>query len=431
MSLFFYFTFVDSNNILMKKLKMKRFGFATLGMLIIAFTALFAVPGCQAADGKTPGKPYLIVLSMDGFRWDYPAKAHTPNLDKIAKAGVKADAIVPSFPTKTFPNHYTMATGLYPDNHGIVLNEFYDPERKAFYAVSDRKTVEDGSFYGGEPVWVTAENQGMKAATLFWVGSEAAIKGVRPSIWKNYKHRMPYESRIDTVISWLQLPDSIRPHLIMWYLAEPDGVGHDFGPDSPEIVSCVERLDSLLGVFMFKLQQLPIAAQVNFIATSDHGMCPISNDRLIQINQFVDTAWIAEIQGNNPVFTIKANAGFDDEIESALSKVAHLKLWRSGHLPERLHYGNNPRTLDFVVVADSSWSVDYASDDGYNGGAHGFDNANSDMGAIFYATGPAFKQGFVNGKFPNTDLYALMCEILKLNPAKTDGNLTDVKGMLK
>jgi len=402
----------------------------TRKLFFIAFTLTILLFSCKNAK-QQDDQPYLIILSMDGFRWDYPAKANTPNLDKIAASGVKADAIIPSFPTKTFPNHYSMATGLYPDHHGIVLNGFYDPERKENYAVSNREAVEDGSFYGGEPVWVTAENQGLKSATLFWVGSEAAINGVRPSIWKKYEHKMPYENRIDTVIAWLQLPENTRPHLIMWYFDEPDGVGHNFGPDSPEIVSCVERLDSLLGVFLVKLQKLPTADNVNFIVTSDHGMCPISVDRLINLKDFVDTAWISEIQGNNPVFTIKANPGFDDEIENALLKIPHLKIWRTGQLPERLHFGTNPRTLDFVVVADSSWSVDYGNNKGYNGGTHGFDNANTDMHAIFYATGPAFKNGFQYPKFPNTDLYPLMCEILKLNPSTTDGEINRVKGILK
>lgn len=415
----------------MEKWNLKSLGFLRLGLLALFFYAFLGLTSCNPSGGQIDKKPYLVVLSMDGFRWDYPDKANTPNLDKIAASGVKAEAIIPSFPTKTFPNHYSMATGLYPDHHGIVLNEFYDPELKSHYAVSDREAVEDGSFYGGEPIWVTAENQGVKSATLFWVGSEAAIKGVRPSIWKKYQHKMPYENRIDTVISWLQLPEEQRPHLIMWYFDEPDGKGHDFGPDSPEIVAVVERLDSLLGVFIEKLQQLPFAAKVNCIVTSDHGMCPISVDRLINLSDFIDSAWVAEIQGNNPVFTIQANPGFDDELDIALQKIPHLKSWRTGQLPERLHFGTNPRTLDFVVVSDSSWSVDYGNNDGYSGGAHGFDNANTDMHAIFYATGPAFKQGFVNPKFPNTDLYVLMCEILNLNPAKTDGEITRVIGMLK
>jgi len=380
---------------------------------------------------STDQKPYLVILSMDGFRWDYSVKAKTPNLDRIAASGVKAEGIIPSFPTKTFPNHYTLATGLYPDHHGIVLNEFYDPETKKYYAVSNRNAVGDGSFYGGEPVWVTAEKQGLKSATLFWVGSEAEIKGVRPAYWKKYQHQMPYENRIDTVISWLQLPENRRPHLIMWYLDEPDGVGHDFGPDSPEIVRCVEHLDSLLGVFLDKLKGIPIAGKVNFIVTSDHGMCPISPERLIQLTNFVDTTWIDIIQGNSPVFTIKAKPECDAKIENTLRKIPHLKVWRTGSLPDRLHFGTNPRTLDFVVLADSSWSVAYGPGGSYSGGNHGYDNANTDMQAIFYATGPAFRQGYIASGFPNTDLYPLMCYILGLNPATNDGNFVDVKGMLK
>jgi len=171
-------------------------------------------------------KPYLVILSMDGFRWDYPEKVATPNLDSVAAVGVKAKSIIPSFPTKTFPNHYTMVTGLYPDHHGIVQNEFYDPESGRYYRIGDRKAVMDGTFYGGEPIWVTAEKQDVKSASYYWVGSEAEIGGVRPAYWKEYDGKVPFENRIDSVISWLRLPEEKRPHLILLYFDEPDGYGH-------------------------------------------------------------------------------------------------------------------------------------------------------------------------------------------------------------
>jgi alkaline phosphatase D len=367
---------------------------------------------------------------MDGFRWDYPDKTPTPNLGRIAKSGVKAEAIIPSFPTKTFPNHYTMATGLYPDHHGIILNNFYDPYLKDDYSTGDRKAVGDGKFYGGEPIWVTAQKQGLTAASLFWVGSEAEIGGERPSRWKTYKHRMPYGDRIDTVMSWLQLPEPTRPNLILWYLDQPDSDGHDFGPDSPEVIHRIHVLDSLVGVFLDKVETLPYADQINIIVTSDHGMCPISNDRVVLLDEYLDTAWIERIHGGNPVFTIAARPGFDDEIETALKKVKHITTWRKDEIPERLHYGSNPRVLDFVVATDSSWSVFFEKAGDYLGGTHGFDNQNKDMHAIFYAAGPAFKKGYQHGTFNNVDLYGLMCEILKLKPAPNDGQLSNVLPML-
>lgn len=391
--------------------------------------SFFLVQCTPQAD--TDSQPYLVVLSMDGFRWDYADKTDTPNLDKIAANGVKAERMIPSFPTKTFPNHYTMATGLYPDHHGIVLNGFFDPNQNRYYSTRNRDAVGDGSFYGGEPIWNTAEKHGLSTATLFWVGSEADVQGIRPTTWKNYEHNMPYGNRIDTVISWLSRPPGSRPHLIMWYFDEPDGIGHGFGPDSKEIVETVQYLDSLLGVFLYKLEKLPFSKKINFIVTSDHGMCTISEDRVVMMNETIDTTWIEEAQGNNPIWTLKAKDGFDDEIENALTELEHIQWWRSGEVPERLHYGTNPRTLDFVVVADSSWSLFYDKKGNYFGGTHGYDNTNPDMHTIFYAMGPAFKSGgFINPAFPNVSLYPLMCEILHLNPASNDGSLEDVKAML-
>jgi alkaline phosphatase D len=409
---------------------MKKYTFSINAVLLLLLISGFWY-GCTPQKAQQDEKPYLVVLSMDGFRWDYTDKASTPHFDKIALQGVKAKSMIPSFPTKTFPNHYTLATGLYPDHHGIVLNGFYDPETDRHYTVSNREAVGDGSFYGGEPVWVTAEKQGVKAASLFWVGSEAEIKGVRPSIWKKYEHRMPYENRIDTVISWLQLPEPQRPHLIMWYFDEPDSQGHDSGPDSPEIVETVEYLDSLLGVFLFKLEQLPIAGQVNFIVTSDHGMCATADDRVVMLNEFIPQEWIEEIQGNNPIWTIKAVEGYTSNIADKLSEIKHISAWPSADVPERLHYGKNPRTLDFVVVADSAWSVFYDKKSAYFGGAHGYDNRNTDMHTIFYGIGPVFKISYPQATFPNVSLYPLMCKILDLEAAPNDGKLEDVVGMLQ
>jgi len=405
----------------------KKSGFTFL----LALLLLGAGFGCTNEQKQTDMEPYLVVLSMDGFRWDYTDKVSTPNFDKIARQGVKAESMIPSFPTKTFPNHYTLATGLYPDHHGIVLNGFFDPVENRYYKVSNRDAVEDGSFYGGEPIWVTADKQGVKAASLFWVGSEAEIDGIRPSIWKTYQHSMPYENRIDTVISWLQLPEHKRPHLIMWYFDEPDSEGHHSGPDGLKTFETIARLDSLLGVFIEKLEKLPIANQVNFIVISDHGMGPTSDDRVAMLNEYISEEWIEEIQGNNPIWTIKARNGFKTKIEEELSKIEHISAWPSNEVPERLHYGKNPRTLDFVVVADSAWSLFYDRKGSYFGGTHGYDNRNKDMHTIFFGTGPVFRVNYTQPTFPNVSLYPLMCEILRLEAAPNDGSLKDVEGMLK
>jgi len=383
-------------------------------------------------DGYTqPVKDqYLVVLSLDGFRWDYPDKARTPNLDRIAGNGVKAEAIKPSFPSLTFPNHYSMATGLYPDHHGIVNNRFYAPDLDRYYSIGDRSKVEDPAFYGGEPIWVTAENQGMKTGVFYWVGSEAPVKRVYSSHWKKYDHDFPYLQRVDTVISWLNLPEEIRPRLIMWYIAEPDGAGHDFGPGSEGVISMVESLDSIVGYFLNQLSGLPFREKINVIVTSDHGMGPISDDRVIHLEDHLNMHWIDVVEGSNPVFSIDAKDSYIDSVYHHLAKVHHLSVWKHGQVPERFHYGTHPRTLDLIVLADSAWTLKYKSRKGYGKGAHGYDNANTDMHAIFYAMGPAFRKGYRQKTFENVNLYVLMAEILGLNPAPTDGNLKEVEGML-
>jgi alkaline phosphatase D len=376
-------------------------------------------------------QPYVVMLSLDGFRWDYPDHANTPNLDYIAAHGVKAHSLIPSFPSKTFPNHYTMATGLVPDHHGIVDNSFYDEELGLKYRISDRKAVENGAFYGGEPIWVTAELQGVTSASCFWVGSEAPVKGIQPTYWAKYNHDLPFEQRIDTVIHWLNLPEEQRPHLIMWYIHEPDGIGHDLGPLDPGVYHYVEYLDSLVGVFLDRVSGLPIADQVNFIVTSDHGMGPIHKDSVVFLHDYVKKEWIARDEGSNPNLLLKAAPGCYDSIWAALARVRHIQAWKHGQVPSRLNYGTHPRELDFIIVADSGWMVTTGLKVSYSGGAHGYDIANTDMHAIFYAMGPAFVRNPDYPSFSNTNLYILIASILGLNPAPTDGNFEDIRGMLK
>lgn len=370
---------------------------------------------------------------MDGFRWDYPDHVNTPNLDRIRDMGVKAHSLQPSFPTKTFPNHYTMVTGLYPDHHGLVHNNYYDPDLDIFYSTRDREAVSNGELYGGEPIWNTAEKNGIKSASLFWIGSEANVNGMQQSIWNKYQHNLPYEQRIDSVIHWLSLPEEQRPHLITWYMDEPDSKGHEYGPKSKEIDETIIYLDSLVGVFLDRLETLPIYDDINIIITSDHGMGPVSEERTVFLDNHIKKEWAFTIRGSSPVYNIKANEGCLDSIYNALKPIEHLSVWKLDEVPGKLNYGTNPRELDMVVLADSAWSVEkikenrsYAS-----AGAHGFDNFNTDMHAIFYAAGPAFKKNHAHPTFENVDIYLLIAKILELEPVETDGNYQRVSGMLR
>ena len=374
------------------------------------------------------------MLSLDGCRWDYPQMAKMPNLESIARRGVKMESLQPSFPSKTFPNHYSIATGLYPDHHGIVQNSFYDPEMDAYYKIRDRAAVENGDFYGGEPIWVTAEKQGLRTASFFWVGSEAPVQGIYPSRWKKYDHHFPYAARVDSVIAWLQLPSRERPRLITWYYPEPDGVGHEYSPESREVREKLEYLDSLIGDFLTKLERLPIADQVNVIVTSDHGMARISAAKAIYFDDYIQTTWLDTALGSNPVWMFDTKEGFEDSVYLHLKRAAHLQVWKKDSIPEHLHYGSNPRVMDIVATPDINWSIGWRANKlspDFVGGTHGYDPRYKDMQAIFYAAGPAFKQGYVHPAVENVNIYPLIARILGLQPAETDGKLENISRMLK
>jgi alkaline phosphatase D len=404
--------------------KVRRSIIYVLSFVVLAFSA------CRQQPKTT--EPYVVMLSMDGFRWDYTDKFPTPNFDKIEALGVKAKSLQPCFPSKTFPNHYAMATGLYPDHNGIVMNSFYAPDLDAYYSIKDRDAVENPAFYKGEPIWVTAEKQGIISASCFWVGSEAPVMGIQPTYWKKYDHKLPFTQRIDTVIYWLKLPIEKRPRLITWYLDQPDGKGHQLGPDNPKLGKTIIYLDSLLGVFMQEVENLPNSGQINIIVTSDHGMCATSSTRWVNLSDYLDKDWFKVIEGGNPNYNFFAKPDTYENILEALQKIPHVQAWEREKVPERLHYGSSPREGDFVLVADSGYVVSWKDAPApFTGGAHGYDNINTDMHAIFYAYGPAFKKAYIQPTFGNVDLYPLICEILHLNPAKTDGNLENVRDMLK
>jgi predicted AlkP superfamily pyrophosphatase or phosphodiesterase len=373
-----------------------------------------------------------VILSLDGFRWDYPDKASTPNLDRIAKEGVKAVSLIPSFPSKTFPNHYTIATGLVPDHHGLVNNAFYDAKLGKSFSIGDKEARFNPDFYGGEPIWVTAQKQGVCTASFFWVGSDVAIKGKHPDIWKMYDQDVPFIQRIDTIIKWLKLPLIQRPRLIMAYYHEPDGVGHNFGPDDSRTLKMVHELDSMTGILYQRIRQLSESENINFIVVSDHGMGTISSERNLALADYIPVSWPVRIEGGNPNYNLYADGAWKDSVYLALKKVKGLQIWKPEEVPPYLYYGSNPRVGDLIIVADSAWSVtrNRPSQD-FIGGTHGYDITNTDVHAIFYAAGPAFKQNFIHPSFHNIHIYSLLAYLLGIKPAQTDGNLQEVINMLK
>jgi len=404
--------------------------------ILIYTLALILLGSCKKSKSSEteadPIESYVVMVSFDGFRWDYTEMYETPNFHELAIDGVKADRLIPSFPTKTFPNHYTLATGLYPDHHGIINNSFYASDLGGIYRIGDTQMVTDGAAYFGEPIWVTAEEQGVKAACYFWVGSEAPVMGVRPSYWNTYDGSIPYQERVDQVIDWLTLPMGLRPALVMLYFDEPDHTGHDAGPESEATGEVVEYLDSILGYLRIELSKLDHKDRINLIVLSDHGMAPVSADKYINLNDYIKEDWSISVVGGNPVYLVQPEEDCADSIIQAFRGVEGLSAWQKEDIPEHLHYGSSSRFPGILVLADSTWSMGFNPDpSGYSGGAHGYDNAYSDMHTIFYAEGPAFKENYSAASFSNVEVYGILAHLLGLDPADTDGDFGHVSGLFK
>ena len=383
-------------------------------ILILITTFLFCI---ESED------QYVILISFDGFRYDYTDRVETPNFDYLEKWGVKAKSLKPIFPSFTFPNHYSIATGCYANKHGILGNEFKTGLGR--YSYKNKNTVQDAKWYGAEPIWVTAEKNGIITATYFWVGSEAPIGGYYPTYYKNYQNGIDPKKKVDQAINWLELPVNERPRLICLYFNEPDHAGHVFGANSKEVNNQIKESDNILGYLLRSLTKLDIYNRTNILIVSDHGMVDVSKEKVINIDDFNISG---VIDGKGPVMNIITQDEF-------LITIPNVKVISSLENND-LNY-NNP-IYDFLLIADEGWMM-YTNDhlEEYDGklpikGMHGYNPDNMNMHAIFYAYGPRFKKAMEIDTFELIHIYPILCELLKISPYKDiDGRLEVLKPILR
>ena len=393
-----------------------------IGLTLCLITFAITINSC-CGEGQQK-RNLTIVVSLDAFRWDYPTIYNTPWLDSIAANGVAA-TMVPSYPSSTFPNHFTLATGLVPDHHGIVNSQFWAPEKGELFSRGDSATRYNPYYFGGEPIWVTAKKQGVKSASIYWVGSDVAIQGLYPDYYLRWDNepRLTYPQRVDEALRIAKLPESERPSLLMVYFDEPDWTTHHYGPVAEESEAVIEQLDSLMGILYRGLKELDYG--VNLIVTSDHGMTEISDEKFISIEQTVNPDWVERIVSTNPT-SIFCKEGCRDSLFEQLSKVKHISVWRKEEVPAHLNYGTSNHLGDIIVAPDLGWQ--FATTPRGLNGAHGYDINEPDMQIIFRACGPDFKRGYtLPHSFSNVDLYSILAELLKIEPAKTDGSLEKVQ----
>jgi predicted AlkP superfamily pyrophosphatase or phosphodiesterase len=407
-----------------------RRAFAALVVLL-----LLVVSGCVRAPVKPQPYSPLILISIDGFRADYFQRGLTPNLAALAADGVRAQAMKPSFPSLTFPNHYTIVTGLYPDHHGIVNNRFTDPVTGAKFVYKEQASISDPHWWGGEPLWVGVQRQGKQAATMFWPGSDVAIDGVRPTYWRQFDGNFSPDERVNQVLHWLELPQGQRPDFVTLYLEQVDHAGHSHGPDSPQVDAALREDDAAIGRLIDGLKQRGIFASANIVVVSDHGMAATSPDRIVVLDKVVDMDAI-KVYSAGVLAGLQAKPGHESEVERALlAPHAHMRCWKKSDIPARLHYGTNARIPPILCVANDGWLIEtqrYLDRPNHfiAQGEHGYDNDDPNMRALFIAEGPAFKRGIVVPEFDNVDVYPLLTKVLGIRPAPNDGNLAAVAGML-
>ena len=372
--------------------------------------------------GSAGSKPYVLMVSFDGFRYDYTQMAHTPNFDNLEKRGVMADALIPVFPSLTFPNHYSIATGAYAGTHNITGNSFYDKHYNQKYSMYNKETVRDAKFYKSEPIWVTAERQGVKSASYFWVGTEAPVKGYSPSIFKYYDESVSFYERVDSIISWYKLPEEFRPQLTMLYFSEPDQTGHNAGIHRSDIIESIEEMDQLLGYLLNELETLKIYTNLNIVIVSDHGMINVSKDRLVVLDDYISHMRDLYIngRGSHVQFDLKKDREkYNNTLFTELKKIPHCKVWKKDDIPIRFHF-NNRNTGEYLLLADEGWFIttqtEIKKNDFTLSGMHGYDPQLPSMHGIFYAMGPNLKSGLHIPAFENIHIYPLICKLLNIKP---------------
>jgi predicted AlkP superfamily pyrophosphatase or phosphodiesterase len=413
-----------------------------LSVLFAGFSLLAAAQQVDTTQQRIAGrvntpeqqqKPYVILISIDGFRYDYAQKYGAKNLLGYAQQGVKADALIPSFPSLTFPNHYTIATGLYPSHTGLVANSFYDRARKESFSMSQKDKVKDGFWYGGTPLWVLAEQQKMVSASFYWVGSDADVQGIHPSYYYYYNEQISNKDRVEVVKNWLTLPEEKRPHFISFYYPEVDHAGHDFGPESAETKAAVQLVDGYIADLVAAVNST--ALPVNFILVSDHGMTQVDQKNPIKTPASIDKQKF-KISSAGSMMQLYANEASDILPQYAKLKAGAVdyEVYLKKDVPKKLHYGPKDdrfnRIGDLVLLA--KWPKVFA-DWKVNPGFHGFDPITvPDMKATFYAWGPAFKQGLQVPAFKNVEVYDVVTRILGLSKtSKTDGTGKVAQKILK
>lgn len=409
----------------------RRFFFAGFSALWLGACATSDVPQSSASVERAP---ITILISLDGFRSDYLDRGITPSLTRLADDGVRA-SMRPSFPSVTFPNHYTLVTGLHPGRHGLVNNRMEDAERPGVvFTLQDRNVAADEIWWtDGTPIWVTAERQGVRTGTMFWPGSEYEIHGQRPTRWRTFDQGLPGFARVDVLLSWLDLPEAERPRFFTLYFDLVDTAGHRYGPDALETNAAVAEVDAAIARLIAGLNARGYGDRANIVVAADHGMASQAADAIIELDPRI-TPQQAHVVWDGQFAAIEPMAGQEAAVEQALlGRSDHGECWRKAELPARFDFSTHHRIPSIVCLADLGWRYRSTQVPQYATpamGAHGWDPAAPEMAAIFIANGPAFRRGVALPSFENVSVYPLLAQLIGITPEANQGELADTRTAL-
>jgi predicted AlkP superfamily pyrophosphatase or phosphodiesterase len=377
----------------------------------------------------------VILVSFDGFRWDYLDRYEAPNLARLAAQGVRSEGLIPQFPSKTFPNHYTIVTGLRLANHGIVSNNMRASDIPGEFGLSNREVLADPRWWKGEPIWNTAERQGRVAAAMFWPGSETVIGGRQATFWKPFDDDLPHADRVNQVLSWLKLPDGKRPSFLTLYYSEVDNAG----PVSEQVRNAIASVDRSLGELVAGINTIGLADRVHYVVVSDHGMAALSRDRMIVLDDYIEVEAM-DIVDWAPVLGLSPKNGDVEALYAALKdRHPHLAVYRKDEIPAVYGISGHPRLPPVVGIADEGWYITSKreverwgqGDRRAPAGTHGYDARARSMHGLFVAAGPRIKSGVMVKSFENIHVYDFLCALMGLTPATNDGDPAVTRDMLR
>uniref|UniRef100_I3MI62 Ectonucleotide pyrophosphatase/phosphodiesterase family member 5 n=2 Tax=Ictidomys tridecemlineatus TaxID=43179 RepID=I3MI62_ICTTR len=375
-----------------------------------------------------PDQQKVLLVSFDGFRWDYLFKVPTPHFHYIMKYGVHVKQVTNIFITKTYPNHYTLVTGLFAENHGIVANDMFDPILNKSFSL-DHMNIYDPKFWEeATPIWITNQRAGHASGAAMWPGADVKIHKSFPTYYMPYNESISFDERVAKIIEWFTSKEPINLGLLYW--EDPDDMGHHLGPDSPLMGPVISDIDHKLGYLIQMLKKAKLWNVVNLIITSDHGMTQCSKERVIELDQYLDKDQYTLVD-QSPVAAILPKEGKFNEVYETLAHAhPNLTVYKKEEIPERWHYKYNDRIQPIIAVADEGWYILQNKSDDFLLGNHGYDNALAEMHPIFLAHGPAFRKNFTKEAMNSTDLYPLLCHLLNITAMPHNGSLRNVQDLL-